>query len=291
VSPIEAIASLALAPGAPTNERAAMGSEDSTAWRIHITAARGAIRDPGNFAGVSRLAADGADRFDRSDPPLAPGPSISLYFLSEDPEAPPRTVDIRSAIPAEGDPMARGRRWVFDVASAGSDAGPLETRIAFDGLSAVPADLEVRLIDRVSMRIIDPRRQKEYLYATSRGAFVRDPAEARFELRVGTLAYVEESRIAARVHETRLLPVYPNPVATTGLLRFEIARGGRVALGVFDISGRRVRTLVQGDLDAGDHEILWRGDDDRGRALASGVYIVRLTAPDRTLTRKVIKTR
>ena len=41
---------------------------------------------------------------------------------------------------------------------------------------------------------------------------------------------------------------------------------------VYDVAGRLVRTLVEGNLDAGPHEIVWDGTDDAGRRVASGVY-------------------
>ena len=59
-------------------------------------------------------------------------------------------------------------------------------------------------------------------------------------------------------------------------LRFTLARGGPARLELFDAGGRRVRTLLAGDLAAGDHEATWDGRDDRGRAVAAGAYVARL---------------
>ena len=49
---------------------------------------------------------------------------------------------------------------------------------------------------------------------------------------------------------------------------------------LYDVSGRLVRTLADGDLAAGEQRLRWDGNDDRGRALASGVYYLRVETAD-----------
>lgn len=71
-------------------------------------------------------------------------------------------------------------------------------------------------------------------------------------------------------------PAYPNPFNPSTTVRFQLERAGRARLSVHDLRGRRVRVLVDGNLPAGRHERTWRGTDDRGGALASGVYMLRL---------------
>jgi flagellar hook assembly protein FlgD len=60
-----------------------------------------------------------------------------------------------------------------------------------------------------------------------------------------------------------------------------------VTLSVFDVAGRRVRTLVDGWMRAGPHSSRWDGRDDGGRAVASGVYFARLEA-GRILSRRMV---
>jgi hypothetical protein len=60
-------------------------------------------------------------------------------------------------------------------------------------------------------------------------------------------------------------------------LLFELPGAGRVSLSVYDLSGRRVRTLIGGEAyGAGRHPVLWDGRDDAGRPVGSGVYLYRL---------------
>lgn len=69
---------------------------------------------------------------------------------------------------------------------------------------------------------------------------------------------------------------HPNPFNPRTVLRFETARTGAVRIGVFDLRGRRLRSLVDETLGAGAHEVVWDGRDDAGRDLASGQYFARL---------------
>ena len=52
--------------------------------------------------------------------------------------------------------------------------------------------------------------------------------------------------------------------------------GGEITLEVLDLRGRRVRTLLRGPVEAGVHELVFDGRDDRGRELASGTYLLRV---------------
>jgi hypothetical protein len=81
---------------------------------------------------------------------------------------------------------------------------------------------------------------------------------------------------------------FPNPFNPATEIRFALPTGGaRVELKVYDFAGRLVRTLVDEDLPAGEHTVSWRGADDRGRQVASGVYVCRLRAGETVATRKL----
>lgn len=86
----------------------------------------------------------------------------------------------------------------------------------------------------------------------------------------------------------RLEPLSPNPFAHGGRIRFELARGGQALLTVHDPAGRLVRVMVDAALGAGHHSAAWDGLDGAGRPVGSGVYLIRLTGPSATVTRKVL---
>ena len=272
--------------------RDAASPRDSIAWQLQISSTSGASSDSRNIAGVASLANEGADALDRSDPPLAPGEALSLYFLAEDSPHARLTADLRAPIPASDDDDARGRRWLFDLARSGDDVQPRNVRLSFHGIESIQREYDVRLIDRVLARSTDLRAQDDYSYASAARDYVARAADARFVLVVGTRAFVGAAPGAAgppRV--TRLMRSYPNPVTSSSLMRFELAHPGHVTLALYDIAGRNVRTLVDDARLAGRHELLWHGDDDAGRSLPPGVYALRLVAPDRTDVRKLVRTR
>jgi hypothetical protein len=80
----------------------------------------------------------------------------------------------------------------------------------------------------------------------------------------------------------------PNPFATRTEISFSIPNRGRVSLDVFDASGRLVKTLWNGEKEAGTHVLSWYGEDETGRRGKNGVYFFRLSIGPRVLTRKAI---
>lgn len=74
-------------------------------------------------------------------------------------------------------------------------------------------------------------------------------------------------------------------------IRFTIPAAGRISLDVFDVGGRRVRTVDEGLREAGAHATVWDGRDEAGRGVASGVYFARLATDAGSSTRKLVLSR
>ncbi len=87
---------------------------------------------------------------------------------------------------------------------------------------------------------------------------------------------------------TTLSEVFPNPFNPHCTIRFSLAQSEKVSLSIHDLRGRRVVSLVDERLSAGDFERVWDGHDQQGRASASGIYFMRLQAGERLLSRKMI---
>ncbi len=79
----------------------------------------------------------------------------------------------------------------------------------------------------------------------------------------------------------------PNPFNPATVLRFVVPSAGAGAVEILDLAGRRVRTVHSGRLAAGEHEMTWRGDDDAGRPVASGTYLVRVAAGGNSAVTKI----
>ncbi len=80
---------------------------------------------------------------------------------------------------------------------------------------------------------------------------------------------------------------YPNPFREQTTIHFTLPEANEVTVSVFDITGRKVATLVNQSLVAGAHEVQWSGRTDGGQKLASGVYFYRIEAGDFTQTRRM----
>ncbi|MEK9135710.1 MAG: FlgD immunoglobulin-like domain containing protein [Bacteroidota bacterium] len=81
---------------------------------------------------------------------------------------------------------------------------------------------------------------------------------------------------------------YPNPFNPETRIRFALSKTEPTQLDVFDILGRHVRSLVKEQLSAGDHEVVWDGQNDEGRSVASGVYLYRLVAGQSVNTKRML---
>jgi hypothetical protein len=90
----------------------------------------------------------------------------------------------------------------------------------------------------------------------------------------------------ARVSELRVVAA-PNPFQTLTTIRCSMPEAGPATLAINDVAGRRVRTLLDGIVGAGESRFVWDGRDDAGRAVASGVYFYRLQAAAKSHTGRV----
>ncbi len=83
----------------------------------------------------------------------------------------------------------------------------------------------------------------------------------------------------------------PNPSRGSATLRFALPRAGHARLVLLDVSGRRVRTLLDGALEAGPHDATWDGADDRGVAMPAGLYWARVDAGGESAVRRLVRVR
>ena len=81
---------------------------------------------------------------------------------------------------------------------------------------------------------------------------------------------------------------YPNPFNPETTISFNIPRSGIVSLDIFNIRGQKVKTLLNGHQDAGQHNVVWNGRDDNGNGVASGVYLYKMRSGTYTSSKKMI---
>jgi hypothetical protein len=95
-----------------------------------------------------------------------------------------------------------------------------------------------------------------------------------------------ETGVGDEVFAFRLSQNRPNPFNPVTTLEFELPNAGDVELSVYNAAGKRVTALVSGHVEAGRRSVTWRGVDDAGRPVASGVYFFRLAYGGETVSRK-----
>ena len=117
-------------------------------------------------------------------------------------------------------------------------------------------------------------------WAGQSSGFVTGTWGPLYPIQAGALATPVDQDPAPPVFVNALLQNRPNPFNPETAIPYSLAIPGRVAIRVFDISGRCVRTLVDHLEPAGPHMIRWNGKSDVGQRVASGVYFYRITYPD-----------
>ena len=131
-----------------------------------------------------------------------------------------------------------------------------------------------------TLRIVDPNPNASNGVLASWCIRLLGPADAPTDVGPG-----DEHTAALWVSEPN-----PAPGGRTAI-RFALPRQGQATLALFDVAGRRVRTLLDGALAAGRHESAWDGRDAQGNPVPAGVYFYRLVSPDVHLTRKLVVSR
>ena len=86
----------------------------------------------------------------------------------------------------------------------------------------------------------------------------------------------------------RLAQNAPNPFVGTTVIKFSVPRRMNVKISVYDISGRLVRTVLDGDLDAGEYSRAWDGKDNFSKDASPGIYFLRMSTPERALQKKMV---
>ena len=80
---------------------------------------------------------------------------------------------------------------------------------------------------------------------------------------------------------------YPNPFNSSTEIQFSLPSHGPVSLVIYDIQGREVRRLLDGDYDAVNHSIIWNGVNNTNQPVSSGIYFYKLIAGAATQTNRM----
>jgi len=101
--------------------------------------------------------------------------------------------------------------------------------------------------------------------------------------RVSTTTRIDSKDTTILPERIHLYQNYPNPFNPNTVIRFQLPVTSHVTLKVFDVNGREVATLVDGEMAAGEHAVTFAR-----RELASGIYFYKLTADKFSQSRKAV---
>jgi len=112
---------------------------------------------------------------------------------------------------------------------------------------------------------------------------VNGPRSLRIDAGYALGIYDEMVPVEFALHQN-----YPNPFNPVTNIRFDIPEESHVRLDIYNVTGQKVATLVNGSLQPGYHSIQWNGTNGAGKQLASGMYIYRISSREFTAVKKLV---
>jgi hypothetical protein len=210
-------------------------------------------------------------------PPPPPGAGAALWIDASEADA---STSRRARLAAAYRPAQPGGQLLTLTLAASGDQ---PVRLTADGLAAFDGQA-VALVDTEAERRYDlTRRARVTLPAPA-----EDAETKTLRLLVGTEAFVEREAGRLAPEQLALKPNYPNPFHAQTTLSYALPEAQTVRLTVYDLLGREVAVLVDGEQPAGRHRLTWDGRSRSGAPVASGVYFTRLEAGGEQLTQKLV---
>ena len=81
---------------------------------------------------------------------------------------------------------------------------------------------------------------------------------------------------------------YPNPFNHKTTISFTNSKESNINISIYNIKGQKVKTLVNENLQRGNHEVIWNGKNEKGEAVSSGIYFCKMTGGSKAITKKIL---
>jgi len=256
--------------------------DDEVFTCVRLEARIGTRADCYNHCGLRPGATSAKDRFDYMDTPPSPGGELSLSLLSENGQH--LLSDYRSS-------SVEGTSWTLLLTSNRINE-EFELTVTIERplpegwlLHAVSTD-ELVITDLTNSGTLTGRVHSTAFART--WFLVAGPADY-----VSDHQQVVEAEFGETVTSFSLEPAFPNPFASTvgTVVTLAVPKATRAAVRIYNVRGRVVRELHDGNISRGRRRFVWYGRDDNGRRVASGIYIVRAESPETAVVEKVILVR
>lgn len=112
--------------------------------------------------------------------------------------------------------------------------------------------------------------------------------DARWYANPGAVTGIEDDAEASLPQKFALFQNHPNPFNPSTVIGYQLPEESPVTLSIFNLTGQKIKSLVNEKQSAGHKEITWDGYSDTGKKVSSGVYLYRLTAGAFTQTKKMV---
>jgi hypothetical protein len=129
-------------------------------------------------------------------------------------------------------------------------------------------------------------QHNEFVVSARPDSAVFDPGDWILKMVMMTNVGVELADRKIPLPSFGMSEVAPSPFTRETRITYSLAHSGKVRLVVYDVSGRKVRTLVDGEESPGAYRITWDGRDDMGKLAPSEVYFIRLESGVQSAIRK-----
>jgi hypothetical protein len=205
-------------------------------------------------------------------------------------EAPPIGDFVRLSIVENGErfagnfksPFSEGNRWEMEVGS--TLPGNVDVKVRLSDAGQLGDSTRFYVLDRDCGRLVT---------SEVRSFAVR--LDDRYPVRHFSVLIGSENYARKYSEGIPLVPLsfaleqnFPNPFNPETTVRYQLPAACRVELEIYNILGRKIRSLVSREEEAGEKSVVWDGRDDFGRIVAGGVYMTRLRAGGFTATKKMI---
>jgi len=246
--------------------------------RVRVDGLDRALTDAANWIGVMPDARDGIGPEDRPEPPPI-GNYVRLSILESGGAGAYRATSFRS-------PSPEGHTWQIEVAAQVRERffTDKNVTVALENDNHLPDGFRVYVLDMEEQRLL-PRENGSVSVPLTADRPIRS-----LRVIVGTEAYAEQNSdgVPLESFDYALKGNYPNPLDAQTRIAYTLKKESPVTLTIYDLLGRRIRTLVDGSMQkTGPQEVVWDGRNAFGAPVASGVYVYRLEAGSFTATGKM----
>jgi hypothetical protein len=246
---------------------------DPYEWKVGISLQNNEITDKCCFLAVKEGAKQGQDSNEYCKPRATGSiPEVYFYRPGWDKSYPSFANDVRPLF------KEKIEEWDFQVQTPSL----FPSTLSFSGLEDIPAQFAVFLINNSNTACINLREQDSY-------DFTPQAEVSSFTVLVGKEQLVKERLEKVLPLDFSLSQNFPNPFNPVTTIPFALPSQSHITIKVYNITGQKVKTLVNGTMDGGRHQVSWDGKDERGIKVSSGLYIYRMiTAGGKNFSGKML---